>query len=66
MDENSENKKQYSPSNERGWNIKSWQEFRQAEETMKPKSKLHNTVKAEMKKRGNWRNAPHGKYPQSK
>jgi hypothetical protein len=53
-------KESYSPKNERGFTMKSWDDLRHALETMKPKSKLYVMVQAEMKKRQNWRNAPRG------
>lgn len=52
--------------NERGWDIKSWEGLRIALSKMGPHSKLYKIVQAEMKKRGNWKNAPKGTYPKSK
>lgn len=42
------------------WTIESWKEFREALEDMKPRSKLFETIKQEMTKRGHWKNAPRG------
>jgi len=60
-----DNSKKYDPKDERGWNIRSWEELRVALSKMGPHSKLYKVVQAEMKKRGNWRNAPRGEYPKS-
>lgn len=46
------------PSNERGFNMQSWEDLRKALITMKPGTKLYILVQQEMKKRGNWKNAP--------
>lgn len=48
--------------NEKPWTIGSWEELRQAVEEMKPRSKLYEIIKSNMKKRGHWRAAPRGLY----
>jgi len=46
------------PSNERGFTMQSWEDLRIALTAMKPGTKLYILVQQEMKKRGNWKNAP--------
>lgn len=46
------------PSNERGFSMQSWEDLRIALAAMKPGTKLYILVQQEMKKRGNWKNAP--------
>jgi hypothetical protein len=37
------------------WTIENWEEFREALRTMKPRSKLYETIKAELVQRGRWK-----------
>lgn len=42
------------------WYIESWEDFREALAEMKPRSKLFETIRVEMEKRGRWKKAPRG------
>lgn len=42
------------------WKIQSWEEFRKALASMNSRNKLYKEIKAELKKRKNWRNSPRG------
>lgn len=43
---------------EKPWTIHSWEDLREALAEMKPRSKLYEIVKSEVKKRGHWKQRP--------
>jgi hypothetical protein len=42
-----------------------WEDIRQELATMTRRSKLYKLIKAELVKRGNWKNRPRGEYPKA-
>lgn len=54
--------KEPKPPKEKPWSIHSWEDLRKELATMKPRSKLFEIIKTEVKKRGHWKNASRGTY----